>query len=181
MVSNNARLQLLLELRDTASRGLTTFGTRLDRVGDRLRRMRGAFLAVSGAIAAFGAVSVKAASDLIEQMNRANVVFADSIDIVNEFAETSAATFRLTKREAFEYSSVLGRILQASGFTAKESANMSVELLKVAGDLASISNTPMPDVLRAIRSGLVGEVEPLRRFGVLLSQAAVDAKALELG
>jgi hypothetical protein len=174
-------VEILIKARDDSARTMGQASGRLDKFSDAARRARMSLLAVTGAVAALGVMSIKAGSELAEQMNRANVVFGESIDVVNEFAKTSAATFRLTKREAFEYSSVLGRIMQASGFTAAESAKMSVELLKVAGDLASVSNTPMPQVLAAIQSGLVGEVEPLRRFGVLLSQAALEAKAAELG
>ena len=174
-------VEILIKARDESARAMGQASGRLNKFSDAARRARMSLLAVTGAVTALGVMSIKAGSDLAEQMNRANVVFGESINVVNEFAETSAATFRLTNREAFEYSSVLGRIMQASGFTAAESAKMSVELLKVAGDLSSVSNTPMPQVLAAIQSGLVGEVEPLRRFGVLLSQAALEAKAAELG
>jgi murein DD-endopeptidase MepM/ murein hydrolase activator NlpD len=40
---------------------------------------------------------------------------------------------------------------------------------------------PVGDALTAIRAGLVGEAEPLRRFGVLLNEAAVKAEAYRSG
>jgi hypothetical protein len=58
---------------------------------------------------------------------------------------------------------------------------MSIQATKLAADLASFKNLEIDVALQKIRAGLVGEVEPLRTVGVLLSAAAVEAKAAELG
>ncbi|MEQ1711687.1 MAG: hypothetical protein ABL908_09825, partial [Hyphomicrobium sp.] len=50
-----------------------------------------------------------------------------------------------------------------------------------AGDLASFNNANPTDVLQALKSGLVGETEPLRRFGVNLNDARIKAEALRIG
>jgi hypothetical protein len=51
----------------------------------------------------------------------------------------------------------------------------------VAGDLAAFNNADIQEVITALQSGLVGEAEPLRRFGVALSAARVDAEVLASG
>lgn len=58
---------------------------------------------------------------------------------------------------------------------------MSTQLGKLAADASSFYNVPLPEALQAIQSGLVGEAEPMRRFGVLLNAQAVDAEAARLG
>ena len=52
------------------------------------------------------------------------------------------------------------------------------KLTELGADLASFYNTDVSAALDAIRSGIVGESEPLRRYGVLLSETRVQAKAL---
>ena len=47
--------------------------------------------------------------------------------------------------------------------------------------MASVFNTSVPVALEAIQAGLRGEADPLERFGVGMSDAAVKAKAMALG
>jgi hypothetical protein len=51
----------------------------------------------------------------------------------------------------------------------------------LASDLASFNNTPVDDALNALRSGLSGETEPLKRFGVALNDVTLKNKALAMG
>jgi hypothetical protein len=58
---------------------------------------------------------------------------------------------------------------------------MSKSLVMLASDLASFNNTSVDDALIALRSGLSGETEPLKRFGVALQDARLQEEALRLG
>lgn len=132
-------------------------------------------------LVAVGAASVKAASDLDESMSKANVVFGESIRIVDEFAKTSARSFGVSKQSAYEATGTFGNLFTAMGMGQDSAAGMSVDVVKLAADLASFNNLNTPEVLEKLRSGLVGEVEPLRALGVNINAAAMQAKALELG
>lgn len=132
------------------------------------------FLGGAGIVFAVKSFS-EAASNMNEQMAKTNVVFGKSTEIVQTFAEDALG---LAKDQALEFASTFGALLRPMGVTASESAKLSVELTKLGVDLASFSNTPVADSLAAIRSGLVGEVEPLRRYGILLSEARVQQEAL---
>src|SRR3970040_1753858 len=57
----------------------------------------------------------------------------------------------------------------------------TLALSAAAEDARSHFNPDVNDALAAIQAGLRGEADPLERFGVRLSQAAVKAKALEMG
>lgn len=175
------RLEVLLELRDKFSAGMKTAGSRLDDFNDRLKTARPLLIGITGAVGGVGAASVKLASDLEEARNKANVTFGEASQIVQDFAATSARSFGISQRAANEYTATLGNILQASGLSERATAQMSVELTRLAADLASFNNIPIEEALLKLRSGLVGQAEPLRTVGVLLSEAAVQTKALELG
>ena len=151
-----------------------TFGTAL-KVG-ALGAAAGIAATIPVAISA-----VQAASSLNESVNKAAVTFGKAIGPVTEFADTSARKFGISRRAANEYAGTLGVILQASGLSQKATAGMSVDLTKLAADLASFNNIPIDEALEKIRAGLVGEAEPLRTVGVLLSEAAVKQKAVEMG
>jgi hypothetical protein len=51
----------------------------------------------------------------------------------------------------------------------------------LAQDLSSFNNVGTDEALLALRSGLLGEAEPLRKFGVNLSQTRIEAEAFALG
>lgn len=138
-------------------------------------------LATSAAVIGLGAASVKAASDLGEAESAVNETFDESSAAISEFAATSAEAYGVSKRAANEYAATLGGILNASGLTRDESAALSVQAIQLAADLGSLRNLGVDEALEKIRAGLVGETEPLRTVGVLLSDAAVRAKAAELG
>lgn len=175
------RLEVLLELRDKFSAAMGSAGERVESFTDTLKRHRVQLLAVSGALTGVAGVSVKAASDLGEAQNKANVTFGEAASVIQEFAAASADAFGISRRAANEYTATLGNILQSSGLSQKAAAEMSVELTKLAADLASFNNIPIDEALMKLRSGLVGQAEPLRTVGVLLSEAALQSKALELG
>ena len=142
--------------------------------------------AVGGAFAAakvvqFAKDSVSAASDLNESWSKVGVVFGASAAEVYKWSSTSATAMGLSQQKALEAASTYGNLAVALGLPPAQAAKMSTSLVGLAGDLASFNNVPVGDALDALRSGLTGEVEPLRRFGVSLSQAQVQAEALRMG
>lgn len=133
------------------------------------------------AIAQFAKESIKAASDLSESVSKAKVVFGDSSKEVMKFAENSATAFGQSKQQAIEAAGTFGNLFVSMKLGQKESAGMSTSLVRLASDLASFNNTDPAEALEALRAGLVGETEPLRRFGINLNDATLKAEAMALG
>lgn len=143
----------------------------------------GLIAAGAGAAAgiAFGVKAVQGASDLSEQVSKANVVFGESAKIVHDFTAQMAKDFGIPKVQIIDAAASIGLIGKASGLSQPAAAKMSTEMAKLAVDASSFYNVPLEEALTSIRSGLVGEAEPMRRFGVLLNAQAVDAEAARLG
>src|SRR3989304_383720 len=156
-------------------KALKTMGTSAMRTGGILTA--GVTLPLVG----MATVAVKAASDLAESMNKVNVVFGESAVEVKEFSENAASSLGMSNQAALEAAGTFGNLFTSMGLTRDEAAGMSTDLLTLAADLSSFNNIDPTVALEKLRSGLVGEVEPLRALGVNLSEAAVEAKALELG
>lgn len=125
--------------------------------------------------------AVNAASDLQESMSKVNVVFGDSASIVTKFAEDAAVSMGMAKQQALEASGTFGNLFVSMGMGGSESAKMSTSLVQLAGDLASFNNIDPTEALDALRSGLVGETEPMRRLGVNMNDATLKAQALAMG
>ena len=133
-----------------------------------------------GAAGAF-TLAVSKASDLNEAINKTQTIFGGAAATVADFAKTSSNALGISRRAANDYASELGLILLKSGSTQAESAKMSVALVKLAADIASMNNISVDEAFTKLKAGLVGSSEPLRSVGVLLSAAAVEARAAELG
>jgi hypothetical protein len=122
--------------------------------------------------------SVKAASDLNEQITKSKAIFQDSAAEIRSWSETTAERLGISQRAALEASGTFGNLFKAIGIGNEQNAELSKSLVQLASDLASFNNANPEDVLLALRSGLVGEAEPLRKFGVQLSEARVQQQAL---
>lgn len=125
--------------------------------------------------------AVNAASDLEEQLAKTDVVFGKSGKTVQEWSKTTASSLGIARDQALEATGTFGNMLVPMGFAREKAADMSVTMVRLASDMASFNNASPEETLNALRSGLAGETEPLRRFGVFLNDARVKQEALNLG
>lgn len=124
----------------------------------------------------------KMASVVEETMNVINVSFGENTKIVMDWADSFAAATGRSRYELQKTASDLGALLtpMMEGNTLA-SAEMSTNLAQLSVDLASFFNRADSDVLVALRSGIVGEIEPMRRLGVNMTIARLEAYALAQG
>jgi hypothetical protein len=154
--------------------------------GSKLAKTMFAGIAAGGA-AAFAGVAIAAkkavadASDLSEVMSKTKVVFGESADQMIEWAATASRTFGQSKQQALDAASGFGNLFVSMGLVGPVAATMSRTMTELASDLASFNNTSVEDAILAIGSALRGEMEPMTRFGVLLNDATLKAKALAMG
>ena len=154
-----------------------------DPVRKSAKRMGVALAAAFGAqqIGSFFKDAVDAASAAEEATSKVGVVFGESSDAVLQFADNATEAFGQSSNQALEATGTFGNLFRAVGLAEDQSADFATTLTGLASDLASFNDTDVDDALTALRSGLVGETEPLKRFGVNLNEATLKAKALELG
>jgi hypothetical protein len=135
----------------------------------------------SASLSAFSKSAITAASNLTEEVNKSSAVFkANGADVV-DWSTTLTSSFGISQRAALSYAGVFGNLLVPMGFARKEAAGMSKELVELAGDMASFNNASPEEVLQALQSGLAGEIEPLRRYGVFLNQARIQHELTSKG
>jgi hypothetical protein len=145
-------------------------------------KLRAVIQAISAAGLGVGLFqAAQSASDLAESTSKATVVFGQAVDEVLEFGETSASSIGLSEQAALEATGTFGNLFVALGTTKDQAADLAPEVVTLAGDLASFNNLGVDETLEKLRSGLVGEIEPLRSLGISFDAAAVEAKAMELG
>lgn len=175
-------LTILLRADNTQlAKGLQTAESQLKAFG---KKTEAAARVATVALAGIGAAAfnvVQSASDLNESISKSNVIFGDSAKSIQEWAKTTDQALGLSQVAALEAAGNFAILGQSAGLTGTELTTFSKDLTTLAADLASFNNTSTDEAITALAAGLRGESEPLRRFGVLLSEAEVASKALEMG
>ena len=82
---------------------------------------------------------------------------------------------------ALEAAATFAQFGKAAGLADQDLVDFSTDLVTLSADLASFNNSSPEEAITAIGSALRGEAEPLRRYGVLLDDAALKAEAMALG
>jgi len=184
--AQNNTTQVLRQIRgdlEATEKRATSFGAALQRIGERAS----GFILANVAQRGFGILesgfkdAIKAASDFDESLSKTRVVFGDASADVEAFARGSARSLGISRQSALEATATFGNLFTAMRIGQQPAAEMSKAIVQLASDLASFNNTNPEDALQALRSGLVGEIEPLRRYGVNLNAAAIEQRALSLG
>jgi hypothetical protein len=133
-----------------------------------------------GALAAGAVSAVKAASDMAEAQSKVNVIFGEGSKEIAAFAKTASDKIGQSKQAVFDAAGTFGTFGKAAGLSGTNLAKFATGFSGLASDLASFNNSTPEEAIAAIGSGLRGEAEPLRRFGILLNDATLKAAALEL-
>jgi hypothetical protein len=159
-----------------ASTGMTNFVGTLKKVGAAM----GATFAAAQ-VANFAKQSVMAASNMEESLSKVRVVFGEGAAEVEAFGASAAQNLGISNQAALEAAGTYGNLFQAFGLGQGEAQQMSTSLVQLAADMASFNNTSIDQAITALRSGLSGETEPLKRFGVALSEVRLKEEALRMG
>jgi hypothetical protein len=135
----------------------------------------------AGPIVDFAKEAITAASDLSEALNKNSVVFDDAAKRIEVFSKSAADNLGLSQTAALNAASTFGTIGKAAGLVGNDLAGFSTSFSTLAADLASFSNTSVEDAVTAIGAAFRGEQEPIRKYGVLIDDAALKQEALALG
>ena len=182
------KLNLLADV-DQFTRGMKGAKGDIDSLGYKIgafSRQAAKYFAVAAAAAGAFAIklgidSVKSASDLTESMSKVEVIFGDVSAEIVQFSKIAGRNLGLSQKAALDAASTFAVFGKGAGLTGKELTKFSKDLTTLSSDFASFFNTKPEDAITAIGAALRGESEPIRRYGVLLNDATLKAKAMEMG
>ena len=138
------------------------------------------FKAIRG-LANLGKSAIGFGSAITEIENVVDVSFGSMADEAYKFASTAKEQFGLSELAAKQYSGTMMAMMKSSGVAQDAASKMSISLAGLAGDIASFYNIDTDTAFQKIRSGISGEIEPLRQLGINLSVANMEAYALSKG
>jgi hypothetical protein len=164
----------------STERKVASIDSRMQNFGRNIGR---AFLAAGVAVGTAEifrglAAATSSAAALNEEISKSQQIFGSSANSIEAWSKTTAGAIGVAQVEALQATGTFGNLFSTVGLGQQDAAAMSQALVELAADLASFNNADPTDVLQALRSGLIGEAEPLRRYGVLLSETRVQQDAL---
>lgn len=150
--------------------------------------------------------AVDLASQLTEVQNVVDTTFGDMASKVDDFTKTSIQDFGMSELTIKQISSRFQALGTSIGISSEQVANgtavankalmsqnntlykttdsmadMSLNLTRLAGDMASFYDVDQADVAKSLQSIFSGTIAPLRRYGLDLTQATLSEWAMKNG
>ena len=128
-------------------------------------------------ILAAGAASFKLGADFEQALGKMNVVFEDNSRNIEKWAQNSLKDFGLARSTAVTMASDFGALFKGMGIGLKETEEWSKTLTERTMDLANFYDTTIEETTNALNAIVTGQTMPLRKFGINMTQAALQEYA----
>ncbi len=140
------------------------------------------FVRMGAAFAGIGLVKsiVGLGTAAAETASKFNAVFGSAADAMNEKVQELRKTIPSTTEEMQGALATFAQMAKAFGLNSEAANLFSVEMVKIAGDIASFNNLPIEEAFTKIRSAISGEFEPMKSLGIVINEARLKQEALNL-
>lgn len=154
-------------------------------VSDMLRRITRTIIR-AGKWAAIGFVAistaaVKMAMDAEESENLFEVAMGKMARATRKWSDQISKALGLNAFEVRKYVSTFNVMLESMGIAPKKTADMSKKLVELTYDMASFFNLRPAEAFQKLQAGITGEIEPLKRLGILVNETTIKQWALNQG
>jgi len=129
----------------------------------------------------FSKQMVNMASSVEEMQSKSSVVFGKFVDSVRGQLEQFGNEVGRSTHELEQMASSIQDTFVPMGFARGEASKLSIQLTKLAVDVASFNNASDTETMMAFQSALVGNHETVRRFGVVITEATLKQELLRMG
>jgi len=128
-----------------------------------------------------GKQAVSFASDLQEVQNVVDTAFGEMSYKMEEFAKTSIETFGISKLAAKKTGSTFMAMSVGMGIAKSSASDMALSLTGLSADMSSFYNVTQDVASTALKSIFTGETETLKQFGIVMTEANLQAFAYSQG
>ena len=156
-------------------------GQKISETGEKITKLGSSMKWLSAGAAAGLTSMFNAASDLNENLNKTEVVFDEMSDDVIAWSKTTLDSFGIAQSSALDMAAYFGDMATSMGLTRDQAAELGMELVGRAGDLASFKNVSLDVAQTGLGAIFTGQAASLRRFGIVMTEANLEAFALAKG
>ena len=166
---------------DKLATSMDSVQQRVDRLSTSSARMaRNMALSFAGLALAMLKLA-DAASEDEESLNKMYTVFGRLAPEIDKWTKDLSNTFQRSRTEIRQFVTDSQALLDPLLMNAEAAAEMSQEITKLTYDMATFHDTSPEEAFNAIQSGLLGITQPMRRYGVVLTDVMLNQEALAMG
>ncbi len=133
------------------------------------------------ALADFGRQSVELASDMQEVQNVVDTAFGAMAYKMEDFAESSITQYGISNLAAKQTGSTFAAMASGMQLPLDAASDMAIALTGLSADMASFYNVSQDVASTALKSVFTGETETLKQFGIVMTEANLNAFAMSQG
>lgn len=158
-------------------------GAKVAKLGSTFQKLGGVVsVGITAPLTAAGVAAFNMATDFEDALGATDEVFQESSASIKDWANNLETYYGVAKKEALEYSNMMGTMLtNIGGLSRKEAAETSQNLVQLAGDLTAMYGGRVSESVNALTGALRGNNVMLTRYGIAINEAMIQAKALEMG
>lgn len=176
----------LQSLNSEAKASFDTLKTSILGANDKLSEFTKAAIAAGTALAAnklkdLGSQAIETASDLREVQNVVDTSFGDLAYMMEDLADKAIEVYGISKLTAKQTGSTFMAMARGMDIVPQTAAEMSIALTELSADMASFYNTEQQVASTALNSVFTGETETLKKFGIVMTEANLNAFAMAQG
>jgi hypothetical protein len=151
--------------------------------GEALKGMGQGFTQnVTTPILGFFQDSIRASSDAAEEASKFKEVFKELSTDGESWVSQTATEMGRAESTVRSFAASFGAVLSPQFEGNRQAAlELSEGYTQLAIDLASFYNVSEEEAKTSLMSAIAGETEPMRRFGVMLNEAAINAELMAMG
>lgn len=125
--------------------------------------------------------SLNAAGELEQNMGGSEAVFKKYADGMQKTAKDAFKNMGLSQSDYLATANKMGALFQGSGFSIKDSADMSAKAMQRAADVASIMGVDLSSAMEAVSGAAKGNFTMMDNLGVAMNDTTLKAYAQEKG
>lgn len=137
-----------------------------------------------GTLAASGIAIKKSISAFItheDALDTFNNSFGKTNKQMQEWVKGLSTSSRRTRGQIMDMAGSFKLLFDGMGISNREGEKFARTLGQIAADAASYRNVNLEDSMMAVQAALIGSFEPMRKFGVVLSQTIIEQEAMKRG
>ena len=175
-------LKIIADVTD-ATKGISEVETKTSSMKDKMVGIGKGIAAGLGtaAVIGFGKDILNAAADADDANDLMQAAFGDTSKSFDEFAKNAAENMGLSETAYKNMAATTGNLLQSVGISNTDAAKSTEVLTQRAADMAAIWGGDATEAMDAVNKAMVGSTKGLTKYGVKISSAEVDARAMAEG
>lgn len=174
LIQNNASLTAS---NSRAARSFGVLGTGISSAAAKFSIYYLAFKRLADVISGW----IKSANDYVETVNLFQVSMGEFYDEAYNYAMLVNDRLGIDPEEWMRAQGVFMSMANGFGLARQQAYDLSEGLTELAYDLSSLYNEDTEQSVLRLQSALAGEIEPIRRLGISISQATLQEYALAHG